>query len=137
MSFVEFHNKNTVKNFVKAVADSGLDMESASNKLSVKPATTQKNNARNWVLRKAEEVLKVTSDTLGMKVDWKERAVGANGEEAFKQERDDLGTFKGNFSHLVLPCEASEAALGNLNDHPAKPQGGITTQHSLFLVASS
>ena len=103
VSFVEFGDKDTVKDFVKAVADSGLEVESAGKKLSVKPARTQKNSARNWALRKAEEVLKATSGTEGVKVDWKERAVQANGEEAFKQGRDDLGTFTSNFSHLALP----------------------------------
>ena len=37
------------------------------------------------------------------KLDWKERVVKVNEEVVFKQDKDELGMFKGNFAHLKLP----------------------------------
>ena len=48
-------------------------------------------------------MLRNNSDGADVKVEWKERVVKVGEDVAFKQEKDNLGTFKGTFASLVLP----------------------------------
>ena len=103
VSFVEFGDQDTVKEFVKTVEDSNVQVTAGGKNLLVKAARTQKASSRNWALRKAEEMLRNNSDGADVKVEWKERVVKVGEDVAFKQEKDNLGTFKGTFASLVLP----------------------------------
>ena len=103
VSFVEFGDKDTAKQFVKAFQDSGIQLQSGGKDLGVKAARTQKNSRRNWALRKALDTLKATPQGREATLDWKARAVTVKGEPAFQQGKDNLGTFCGNYTHLSLP----------------------------------
>ena len=103
VSFVEFGNQDTARNFVKAVEESGVAVETQGKKLLVKQAQTQKQKARNWALRKAEELVKGKPGATGVQLEWKERKVTAGGVDAFTQGKDNLGSFVGDFSDLKLP----------------------------------
>ena len=58
VSYVEFGHQDTARNFVKAVEERGVTVQSKEKQLLVKQAQTQKQKARNWALRKAEELVK-------------------------------------------------------------------------------
>lgn len=103
VSFVEFGSQDAVRDFVKAVEESGVVVETEGKQLQVKQAQTQKQRTRNWALRKAEELVKAVPGTTGVKLDWKERKVKVGEEAAFEQGKDNLGTFLGNFTNLKLP----------------------------------
>ena len=103
VSFVEFGDQDTARDFVQSVQDSGSQVQSGGKTLLVKKARTQKAGARNTALRKAEEVLKATPGAEEVKLDWKEREVKVKEDVAFKQDKDELGTFKGPWAHLKLP----------------------------------
>ena len=87
VSYVEFGNQDTARNFVKAVEERGVTVQSKEKQLLVKQAQTQKQKARNWALRKAEELVKGKPEATGVKLEWKKRKVIAEGEDAFTQER--------------------------------------------------
>ena len=103
VSFVEFGDSYTASEFVKAFEASSLTVQAQGKQLLVKRARTQKNSARNWVLRKAEELVKAVPGVSGVKLEWKERAVKVGSEDAYKQGKEDLGSFVGNFTNLKLP----------------------------------
>ena len=103
VSFVEFGDQDTAKDFVQAVETSGVQIQAGGKSLLVKKACTQKASSRNWALRKGEELVKAAPGGAEAKLDWKERIVKVNEEVVFKQDKDELGMFKGNFAHLKLP----------------------------------
>ena len=75
VSFVEFGDQDTARDFVSAVESSGVQVQAGGKQLLVKKARTQKASSRNWALRKAEELLKATPGGAEAKLDWKEREV--------------------------------------------------------------
>ena len=54
-------------------------------------------------MRKAEELVKAVPGVGVVKLEWKERRVTAGGVDAFKQGRDDLRSFLGDYTNLKLP----------------------------------
>ena len=68
VSFVEFGDKDTAKDFVQAVESSGLQVQAGGKMLVVKKARTQQASSRNWALRKAEELLKAAPGTKELKL---------------------------------------------------------------------
>ena len=76
--------------------------------VQVKPDRTKVNGQRNYALRAAADLIKMTPAASGKQVsiDWIgiPRAVKVNNTIAFEQQRDELkGSFRGEFSHLHLP----------------------------------
>ncbi len=74
--------------------------------MSAKPGITKVNAARNYAMRKAEEMLKADPKSAGKGVDasMKDRAIKVGGAIAFSQGKKELGgTFSEPFVHLTLP----------------------------------
>ena len=78
--------------------------------LKVQRARTRAQRARNWALRKAEELAKIEakrrgiSGTTGIDVTMPQRKVLIDDELVFLQERDELrGQFVSRFTECVLP----------------------------------
>ena len=89
----------------KSVYDSGTKLD-----LKIDRARTRAQRARNWALRKAEELAKIEASKLGIpgagRIDFTMpvRKVYVGNVLAFQQKRDELrGEFVSAFSKLVLP----------------------------------
>ena len=69
----------------------------------MKPALSKVNQHRNWVLRRATELIKSKAVGKNVQCDWKNRVVQVDGNDAFAQYKSDLdGTFPGEFSNLSI-----------------------------------
>ena len=88
----------------------GASVELNGSKVIAARARTKVQEARNWAIRKAEELVKVevakTSGQNIVKIEWEmpERKVSVNGGIVFKQAKDSLrGEFCGLLQGLQLP----------------------------------
>ena len=72
--------------------------------VGTKPALSKLNGARNWALREAETLVKVSPAAKEeIKIDWTGRSVKHGTEIAFQQKKDDVkGSFIGVFADLML-----------------------------------
>ena len=90
------------KNFAKKFAESKTTLGGGVS-VSVRPARTKLNGQRNYSLRRASDVLKKESPTKKVELNWKNRSVTVNGEDAFIQGKlDTAGNFMGSYAHLKL-----------------------------------
>ena len=106
VTYVEFSNADKAAEFLKKFDKDNKTML-GNFEVSVRPARTKLNSARNWALKQAADVLKEAPgvDKAKVVIQWMEqpRRVDVAGAPAFVQQRDDPhGTFSGTYSDLVL-----------------------------------
>ena len=107
VTYVEFSNADKASDFLKKFPKDdklklGTDFE-----VSVRPARTKVNWARNWALKQAADKLKEAPgvDRTKVVIQWTEkiRRVDVDGKAAFVQQPDDLhGSFSSDFSAMSL-----------------------------------
>jgi hypothetical protein len=107
VSYVEFGSDDVAREFLKTLPQGVGNVKLDGGKtVSAKPGISKVNAARNYALRKAEEMLKADPGSAGKGVtaDLKERVVKVGAHVAFAQLQKELGgTFAGGFAHLKLP----------------------------------
>ena len=106
VTYVEFSNADKAAEFLKKF-DKDSKTKLGSFEVSVRPARTKLNSARNWALKQAADVLKEAPgvDKAKVVIQWMEqpRRVDVAGAPAFVQQSDDLHcTLCGAYPDLVL-----------------------------------
>jgi len=105
VSFVEFGNKSTAKNFTNAVDETGAELKVKGQSIKVKSARTKFNSSRNYSMRVAQERIKAhaATGTKTVEFKWEARTVTVDNEVAFSQSKAEIGgTFVAPYSDLSL-----------------------------------
>ena len=108
VSFVQFHTEAARDRALELVKAKSAELKNDSGgNLRIERARTEAQRERNWVMRKAEEILK---DSLkGQDPDIKyhvakgQRKLTANGQDAFVQPNGERGRFVGSYAPLQVP----------------------------------
>jgi hypothetical protein len=108
-----FHSGDARDSALKIIRDAKAQVLDGNKPLDLKIeyARTRAQKARNWAIRKAEELIKVEmskrSGKKSIKIDWTmptRKIVFNDTEVVFQQEKEELrGKFLGSFAKLSLP----------------------------------
>jgi hypothetical protein len=103
-SYVDLFSSRRFYDNMKTTKQSKVSLH--GHKLTIKIARTKLAGARNHNIRKAEELIKASTKSIGQSVnlDFKEREIKVGSALAFKQEKHEInGAFMGAFTDLQLP----------------------------------
>ena len=106
MSFVQFHTENARDRVAGQVQAQGLEVKNdQGDKVKVDRARSDAQRARNWAIRKAEDMLKeaLPRSTVQFHAGKGMRKLTAGNIDNFLQPNGERGHFVGGVAHLQLP----------------------------------